>query len=211
MFCAASLTGAVQSTARSEGIAVVLNSGGSNALVRQVEQGAKADVLLLADDREARKTLEPRGYKVMALASNQLVVIAPAPAKIEKESFAEALQGTRELAVADPATAPLGGYTQEALQGLSLSAKLIPLKDAEAVLSAVALSHAGLGIVYRSDAMAEPGVRVIADVPTNRHRPVLYVAVLPSTPSPDSQRLVDSLLSGKGKDVLRQRGFLPPP
>lgn len=211
VFCAASLTGAVQGTARSEGIAVVLNSGGSNALVRQVEQGATADLLLLADDREARKTLEPKGYKVMALASNQLVVIAPAASKVEQGSFEAVLAGAQEIAVADPATAPLGGYTQEALKGLSLSAKLIPLKDAEAVLSAVALSHAGLGIVYRSDALAESEVRVIADVPANRHRPVLYVAVLPPNAPTDSQRLVDSLLSGKGKAVLSQRGFLPAP
>ena len=211
VFCAASLAGAVENTAKDEGIALSLNAGGSNALVRQVEQGATADLLLLADDREARKTLEPRGYRVLPLASNRLVVIAPVASALASGSFEPILRDAEELAVADASTAPLGSYTAEALQSLKLSAKVIPLKDSESVLSSVVLSHAGLGIVYRSDAQAEPEVKVVADVPADRHRPVLYVAVLPPSAPAESRRLVDSLLSGKGKAELSQRGFLAPP
>lgn len=209
VFCAASLSAAVNETARREGISLALNSAGSNLLVRQVEQGAVADLLLLADDHEARRALEPRGYQIVPLASNRLVVIAPFGSKPTGAPFEQTLSGARELAVADAATAPLGAYTEEALRGLPLPTRLIPLKDAEAVLSSVALSHAGLGIVYRSDALTEPDVRVLAEIPADRHRDILYVAALPPDAHADGQRLTESLLGGAGRSILKERGFLP--
>lgn len=208
VFCAASLSDAVQATAKLEGLSLSLNGGGSNTLVRQAQQGAPADLLLLADDREARRSLEPRGYQIVPLASNRLVVITPASSNLETGPLQASLRRAKELAVADPATAPLGSYTEEALRGLSMSAQVIPLKDAEAVLSAVALSHAGVGIVYRSDALLEPEVRVVCEVPSERHRPILYVAVVPPRAPARSRQLVESLLSGPGREELERRGFL---
>jgi ABC-type molybdate transport system substrate-binding protein len=102
-------------------------------------------------------------------------------------------------------------YTAESLTGLTLKAKLVPLQDATAVLSMVALGHADFGIVYRSDAKDDPQVQQVCAVPRERHRPVVYVAVLPPNPPAESQRLVDSLLQGKGREILTRHGLLPPP
>lgn len=212
VFCAASLSKAVQETAQSEGLPAVLHSGGSSALVRQASLGATADLLLLADDSQAKAALVPKGYTLRSLASNGLVVIAPKSASIPAGlAFEQALAGASQLAVADPQTAPLGSYTSESLKGLALKAKLVPLQDATAVLSMVALGHSDFGIVYRSDAKDEPQVQQVCAVPIERHRPVVYVAVLPPNPPAESQRLVDSLLQGKGREILARHGLLPPP
>jgi molybdate transport system substrate-binding protein len=201
----------VQQTAEAEGLAVAINSGGSNTLVRQAELGAKTDLLLLADDKLAREALLPRGYSVQPIAGNQLVVIAASHAGGRVDDFRQALAGSSPLAVADPLTAPLGSYTLEALQGLSLTRTLLPLQDAQAVLSAVSLGHAPSGIVYRSDAASDPRVTLVATLPSNRHRPIVYVAALPPQASPSARRLVDSLRAGQGRDLLSQHGFLPAP
>ncbi len=210
VFSAASLTSTVEQTAKLEGMIVQLNSGGSNALVRQVQMGAHADLLLLADAELAQSELQPKGYRLLPLASNELVLVAPTSSSTAPGEFHALLAAAKELAVADPKTAPLGGYTEEALQGLSLKARLLPLQDAQAVLSSVALGHAALGVVYRSDARNEKGVKIVAAIPPDRHRPVLYVAALPKENRPEASRLVDSLVKGKGRELLDQRGFLPP-
>jgi molybdate transport system substrate-binding protein len=208
--CAASLSAAVQQTAVIEGLTLRLNAGGSNTLVRQAELGAPTDLLLLADEGEARQKLLPRGYTLRLLASNRLVLVAPrAFPQSPRFGFEEAVAQAGELAVADPATAPLGSYTEQALEGLA-AVKKVPLRDARAVLSAVALGHARAGIVYASDALGEPAVRVISEVPVQRHQPVRYVAVLPPRPDPSARKLVDSLLRGQGRQVLVSHGFLPP-
>ncbi len=211
VFCAASLSATVEETAREESLKLALNSGGSNTLVRQVLAGAESDLLLLADDRLAKEELVPKGYRLVDLASNELVVIAPKSAAAAKVERVETLlPNITELAVAEAKTAPLGLYTEQALQGWPVRAKRIPLQDAGAVVSSVALGHAPYGIVYRSDALAEPKTEILAAIPRGRHSPVRYVAALKPDAPPEAVRLVDSLLQGKGRKRLEQAGFLPP-
>ena len=211
VFCAASLSATVEEVARLEALPLSLNSGGSNALVRQVGLGAEADLLLLADDTLAKQQLEPQGYRVVALASNELVVVVPEASPLQKdENVEKLLHQVERYAVAEAKTAPLGGYTEEALTGWTTPAKPVPLQDAGAVLSAVALGHVPLGIVYRSDAQAETKVRIVATIPQERHRPVRYVAALPPGASAQAQQLVESLVSGRGRTEMQKAGFLPP-
>jgi molybdate transport system substrate-binding protein len=211
VFCAASLASAVTRTARAEGIPIRLNSGGSNVLVRQASMGAPVDLLLLAGDKMARESLVPNGYRLEPLASNQLVVIV-AKDRTERPGrpLDELLAQGGTMAVADPDTAPLGSYTEEALSGLRLGCLLVPLQDAEAVLSAVALGHADRGVVYRSDALRSAQVKAICSLPPQRHRPILYVAALPPRARAQSGRLVASLLHGKGRLILEEQGFTVP-
>ncbi len=218
--CAASLSVAVQEACRVENIEVDLQSGGSNTLARQVSLGAQVDLLLLADDKLARKLLVPKGFELQELVTNRLVLIAPAESQLTLAASppAEPLDwrkilrqnGKRALAVADPATAPLGNYTREALRSVGGTPETIPLQDASAVLSAVALGHASLGIVYRTDAIAEPRrVKILANIPSEIHGKIGYIAVLPGDPSAAALTLLDSLQTGKGRDILTSRGFLP--
>lgn len=179
-------------------------------MVRQAVAGAEVDLLLLADDKLAKEELLPQGYHLTPLASNELVVIAPQGSEGETGEASDILERVDTLAVADAKTAPLGGYTEEALASWKVTAKKVPLQDAGAVVSAVALSHAPLGIVYRSDALAEPKVQIVASIPRERHNPVRYVAVFRDDAPAEVKRLVDSLLSGRGRELMDKAGFLPP-
>lgn len=213
VFCAASLSATVDSLAKAEEIPIRLVSGGSNTLVRQVTAGAHADLLLLADDRLAKEELLPLSYQLVPVASNELVLIASAQEHGEgtARSAQQTLEESETLAVADPQTAPLGAYTEELLKNYDLTGKTIPLKDARAVVTAVALGHAPAGVVYRSDAMAEPKVRTVASLPPEQHSPIRYVAALKADAPKSAQDLVDSLRQGRGRQEMEKTGFLPPP
>lgn len=217
IFCAASLSGSAEQLAGRLGIPVVINSAGSNTLIRQVVLGAEADLLLLADDLLAKAELVPRGYKLYPIASNALVVIASASSKVaeatpeDNASLERLLNGAKQLAIADAKTAPLGAYTSQALEGLELSRPTVPLQDARAVLSSVALGHAELGIVYRSDALSEGTVRTVASFGTERHRPILYIAALGPQADARSRAFIDALQTEPGRELLERAGFLPPP
>lgn len=213
VFCAASLSATVDSLAKSEKVPIRLVSGGSHTLVRQVAAGAHADLLLLADDRLAKEKSLPRSYQLVPIASNELVLIASAQEHGEgtARSAEQTLEESDTLAVADPQTAPLGAYTEELLKNYDLTGKTIPLKDARAVLTAVALGHAPVGIVYRSDAMAEPKVRTVMSFPPEQHSPIRYVAALKPDAPKSAQILVDSLRQGRGRQEMEKAGFLPPP
>lgn len=192
----------------------MVNRGGSNTLVRQVLLGAQADLLLLADDTLAREELQPKGYELETLASNELVIVAPSGKALPTLATAEPealLAAASQLAVADPKTAPLGGYTEQALKQYQFKAKRVPLQDAQAVLTSVALGHVDLGVVYRSDTLAEKNVQVLAAIPARLHRQIRYIAAIAPDASPQSLAFVESLKSGVGKELLRAHGFLPPP
>ena len=63
-----------------------------------------------------------------------------------------------------------------------------------AALNFVARGEAPLGIVYRSDAVSEPAVRVVATFPAGTHAPIVYpAAVVAGHDSPAARALLDAL------------------
>ena len=75
---------------------------------------------------------------------------------------------------------PAGQYGREALEALelwdSVSLQVVETDNVRAALRLVALGEAALGIVYRTDAMAEEGVSIVATFPPETHRSILYPA-----------------------------------
>lgn len=189
-----------------------MHSGGSKDLVRQTLAGAQCDLLILAEKKMAQDELAPQGYTIEGFASNSLVVIAPASATVYKPlPFPQILsvhQNVR-LAVADPETAPLGAYTASALSSLKPQPSFIPLNNASAVLSTVALGHAELGIVYATDARQQESVQVVSTIPIELYPTVTYAIALPANPTAGAKKLMDSLQHGLGQKILSKNGFLP--
>lgn len=212
IFCAASLTQVLNETIQSEEIQADVHSGGSNSLVRQVNSGASSDLLLLADEDLANRELAPKGYTVSKLCSNQLVIIAPARSPQQgPTSFPLVLTSSPplRLALADPQTAPLGAYTKAALAHVNIATTPILLEDATAVVSTIALGHADLGIVYKTDAGSQTQVKILSSIPRSEYPNIHYVAALPPHASPQAQQLVHSLQQGRGQEFLKRHGFLP--
>ncbi len=195
----------------------------SSALARQIENGAPGDVFISADEPWMkhvvdRKAVRPETQR--ALATNLLVIIAPADSKVALTPapnfpIAAAL-GEGRLSLADPDSVPAGRYAKAALVHFGVwdqvSGKTARAENARDALAFVARGVAPLGIVYGTDAKVEPKVRVVASFPAGSHPPVVYpMAVTANARSPRAQAFLDFLMSPPSQAALQQAGFGPPP
>ncbi len=201
--------------------AAVVSYGSSSALARQIENGAPADVFISADadwmDYVEQRGLLKSGSRINLLR-NELVLIAPADSRVSlaigpRFPLGEALGGGR-LAMADPDHVPAGKYGKAALQALgvwaSVSGKVASAEDVRAALNFVARGEAPLGIVYRTDAAAEPRVRIVGKFPAHTHAPIVYPAALVRQgKGGDGAGFLAFLKSSAAAAIFRKHGFLP--
>ncbi|WP_333605652.1 molybdate ABC transporter substrate-binding protein [Novosphingobium sp.] len=196
-----------------------ISFAGSSALARQIEAGAQADMFVSADepwmDELAGRKLLKTGTRVSFLR-NTLVLIAPRVSAVKlavrpNMPLAQAL-GTGRLAIADPAGVPAGLYAKQALTKLgvwvSVQGKLAPAENVRAALALVSRGAAPLGIVYGTDAKADPDVKVIGLFPAASHDPISYpVALLASSRNPEAEGFRRFLISTEGKALFHRFGF----
>jgi molybdate transport system substrate-binding protein len=202
------------------GVTVALNPGGSNALARQIVEGAKAAVFLSADNRQM-DAVEQAGRIVAGtrtrLLTNELAVILPA-ADSSDVTVARLLEGrVTRLAMGEPSAVPAGVYGRTWLQHQGawtrLESKIVPFPTVTAVVSAVANGRVDAGIVYRTDAMTSKDVRVIAQVSSKEH-PYLDIsypaAVIVGPREADARKFLEFLKGPAARAVFDRRGFGPP-
>lgn len=214
-----SLTEAGNLWSRRAGAPVRFSFGASSAIARQISQGAPADLFLSAD-REWMDWLAGRRLIVGAsrrdLLSNTLVLIAPASSKVRLVvgrgmSLARAL-GSGRLAVADTRVAPAGRYAKAALTSLevwsSVKDRLLPAESVRNALAYVARGEAPLGIVYATDARADPRVRVVGIFPAGSHPPIVYPAArVAASRHREAASLLGYLQGPSASAVFRRHGF----
>ena len=226
VFAAASLKNALDDVisgwTREGGDPIRLVLASSSALARQIDRGAPADLFISAhrkwiDWLEKRGKLTP-GLRVPVLG-NRLVMIAPRaqarPLDISLKPILARL-GDRRLATGDPQHVPAGLYAKAALTSLGLWAplkkRLAPTANVRAALALVARREVPLGIVYRSDAAAEPRVSTVATFPSDSYPAIEYQAVIPKGRS--APRVMRFLVFSKGSAAtaaFRRQGFCAPP
>lgn len=223
VFAAASLKEALDEAAaayrKQTGVPVRVSYAASSALARQIEQGAPADVFFSAD-LEWMDYLQQRNRLDVAtrrsLLGNRLVLIAPRASKaqvdLKRPATLLAALGDGRLAVGQTRTVPAGKYAKASLESLSLWNGVRPrLAESESVRAALMLVARGetpLGIVYASDAKAEPGVRVVATFPEDSHPPIVYpVAALRGARAAQAARFVQWLGSPAADALFTKRGF----
>ena len=77
---------------------------------------------------------------------------------------------------------PAGRYAKEALTNLglwdSVATRLAETDNVRAALLLTARGETPLGIVYASDAIAEPRVKILAEFPAASHKPIVYPLAL---------------------------------
>lgn len=223
IFAAASLQTALTRIAaayRGSGGPLRLSFGASSAMARQIAQGAPADLFISADeewmDWLAQRRLIATGTRRNIL-SNRLVLIAPKSSTVSLKiapgmPLAAALGGGR-LAIADPVSVPAGKYGKAALTKLgvwdSVAGRLAPAENVRAALAYVARGETPLGIVYATDAHAEPKVRVVGTFPQATHPRILYPAAL-TRASPAGRAVLDYLSGPRAMAVFAAEGFLKP-
>jgi molybdate transport system substrate-binding protein len=71
----------------------------------------------------------------------------------------------------------------------------------------VARGEAQLGIVYETDARAEPKVKVIGTFPADSHPPIVYPAALTASLRPEARKYLEFLQSPAARVIFEKRGF----
>lgn len=216
-----SLTAAADAWAARHHPRPVLSFAASSALARQVEAGARADLFVSADSDWA-DYLQQRGLIAAgsraSLVVNALVLVAPAGSRLRLYPapgfpLAAALGSGGKLAMADPDAVPAGRYGKQALERFGVwdqvAGQVARAENVRAALALVARGAAPLGVVYATDARAEPAVRVVGVFPAGSHPPIVYpLARLAASTNPDAEAFRRFLLGREAKAIFRRFGFV---
>ena len=185
LFAAASLRGVLEAVFADPATAPTISYGGSATLARQVAQGAPADAVLLANP-DWVDWLGNQGATLPGSArdiiGNSLVVIGPPDAPMlsttEAKTLASQMQPQDRLALGQHQSVPAGIYAAAWLKASgqwdTLSQRLAETENVRLALALVSRRETPLGIVYRSDAVAEPRVAKVYDIPPEAHPPIRY-------------------------------------
>lgn len=231
VFCAASLTGAFGEMGQiyedENGVDVMLNFDGTQAIRTQVEQGAIADVFISANKKHM-DALMAEGFMdndtVSIFTENRMVVIVPADNPADIQSLSD-LAEPGVMIITGVKDAPFGSYTLQVLDKLANDSTYGP-KYREAVMSNVisqetsvshlvskiALGEADAGFAYQSDISPELSEQVSkVEIPDQYSVVAEYpLGRLKESENPDqAARFIEFVRSTEGRAVLEKYGFQP--
>jgi molybdate transport system substrate-binding protein len=223
VFAAASMKNALDDVddvfTKKTGIKVVASYAASSALMKQIEQGAPADVFLSADvdwmDYGEKRNLIKNDTR-FDLLGNRLVLIAPKDSKIGDVKIAPGfdlagLAGNGRIATGDVRAVPAGLYAKAALEKLgvwaSVESKMAMAENVRAALVLVARGEAPLGIVYETDAKIDPGVKIVGVFPEDSHPPIVYPVALTKDAKPDAAQYLAFLRTADAAAIFQRYGF----
>jgi molybdate transport system substrate-binding protein len=225
VFAASSLTdafGKIGSEIEESGEGKVThNFGGSQALVTQLSQGARADVLASADARNMEAAVSAGVVETgtqRVLLTNRLVVAVEPGGRAVATLEDLAKPGIKLVLAAE--SVPAGNYSLQALDKLSenpqygadfkarVLANVVSREDnVRQVVAKVELGEADAGIVYVTDARGGKVGTVAIPYEYNviaRH----MIAPVKGGPNPEGgRRFMEYMLSDEGQQVLEDFGF----
>ncbi|MCD7111281.1 molybdate ABC transporter substrate-binding protein [Rhizobium sp. DKSPLA3] len=223
VFAAASLKNALDAVndawQQQSGHAVTASYAASSALAKQIEAGAPADIFISADlawmDYVAGKTLIREDSR-STLLGNRLVLVAPAadarPVEIGEGFDLKTRLAGGKLAMGAVDSVPAGKYGKAALEKLgvwsSVEKDVAGAENVRAALLLVSKSEAPLGIVYETDAAADPSVKIVGTFPESSHPPIVYpIAILSESTHPEAAAYLDFVRSPAAKPLFEAQGF----
>ena len=223
VFAAASLKTALDAVnaqwTKETGKKAVISYASSAALAKQIEQGAPAQMFISADldwmDYLAAKSLIKPDTR-SNLLGNRIVLIAPKdkaqPVEIKPGFDLASVLGDGRLSMANVDAVPAGKYGKAALEKLGLwagvSGKIAQAENVRAALLLVSRGEAPAGIVYQTDAAADPNVKIIGTFPEDTHPPIIYpMALTASATHPDAAAFLAYIGSEKAKPLFQAQGF----
>jgi len=225
VFAAASLKNGLDGAAalyeENTGDSIALSYAASSSLARQIEQGAPADIFFSADiewmnylDQNALIETSSR----VSLLGNEIVLVAP------KDSSAKLMIGPGmdiprllgsdgRLAMGEFNSVPAGLYAKAALEFYdvwdTLTDRVVQTENVRVALAFVAAGEAPLGIVYATDAAAEPAVRIVDTFPADSHEPIHYpVALTAGTDNTAATAFLEYLKSPDARPAFVKQGFI---
>lgn len=221
---AASLTNAFKEVSQSyeakyAGSKVLLNVGASGALLQQMAKGAPVDVFASADqetmDQAEKQGLVSNGER-KDFVRNTLVLVVPTDSKLALKRLEDLDQAAvQKIAIGNPASVPVGRYSQTALEAAKLwtavQPKSIHTQNVRQSLDYVARGEVDAGFVYATDAaLMKDKVKVAFNVPLQTAISYPIARVAGSSHADEAKRFVAYVLSAEGQAILGKYGFLKP-
>lgn len=203
------------------GSPVRFNLAGSNALARQIVNGAPVDLFISADDAqmelvEAAGAIDPQSNVIVA--ANQLAIVtAPGRARDLAGGLPRAANGIRRLAIGDPSAVPAGVYAKAYLERKGLweayQPRLVPTPNVRAALGAVENGSADAAIVYVTDARRSKHVSVAFAIPLAETPFIGYRAAIVSASRrrQQAEAFLAFLGRAEARQIFERHGFLPVP
>jgi molybdate transport system substrate-binding protein len=197
----------------------VASYAATSALMRQIEQGAPADIFASADLQWMEYGLKNKLINPATrvnLLGNRLVLIAPKDSKLGTVTITPGtdlakLAGDGRIAVGEVKSVPAGRYALAALQKLglwsSVEKRMAMVENVRVALTLVARGEAPLGIVYETDAKVDPGVKVIGNFPAGSHPEIVYPVGATAKANANAPRYINFLQSQTAKTVFEKYGF----
>lgn len=221
VFCAASLTNVMSEIGEAfelqHGIVVQLNFASSGTLARQIEHGAAPSIYFSANEKWVDYLIIEEIVSADTKAKvvgNALVLIVPKTNAKDTMIFGTEFpdQFTGRLAIGNPKHVPAGEYAWQSLQNLGLQDKLsdriLPTKDVRSALMMVEMAEVEMGIVYKTDALKSEKVKIVAEVPSDMHKPIAYFAsILNENNNKQSQLFYKFLTSNRAREIWIKNGF----
>ncbi len=223
VFAAASMKNALDAVAAdfqaATGNTVTISYAGSNALAKQIIEGAPADIFISAAtnwmDEVEKAGLVADGTR-RDFFGNTLVLVAhgkEAPAvEIGQDFDLKGLLGDGKLAMALVDSVPAGQYGKAALESLGVWSAVEPsvaqTDNVRAALALVSTGEAPYGIVYATDAVADDNVTVVGTFPEDSHPAIVYPGALLKTAADEADRaFIEALSSDAGDAKFAAEGF----
>ncbi|MGL1902453.1 MAG: molybdate ABC transporter substrate-binding protein [Fibrobacterales bacterium] len=203
--------------AENHDIEILVNTGSSGTLARQLVSGAPGDIYISANTEWA-DYLDSIGlannHSLAPIAHNSLVLIGQNGAQavvIDSASafFTPILAG--RIAIGDPAHVPAGKYASEALTYYGwfegLAQNIVPTKDVRSALMAVETGEVPYAIVYGSDVQRSKKVHLLGVFPEQSHSPIRYTAIQ-ITGTPEASVFFKFLSTKNVQEVFNKYGFV---
>jgi molybdate transport system substrate-binding protein len=169
----------------------------SSSLARRIQAGAPVDVFLSAD----KAWMDAVSPKVQFdWVRNRLVCVTLPDAKTDCAKATTLVLGGEQV--------PVGKYARAALKksGALAGKRIIEGSNVRDVLRKVAQGAGEAGVVYQTDAIIEPNVKVASVFPENSHPPIVAPAGLLT----DAGRgFYEALHTAWAGELAKKRGFSP--
>ncbi|MEM7471975.1 MAG: molybdate ABC transporter substrate-binding protein [Pseudomonadota bacterium] len=205
VFAAASLKGVLDEVSQAV-TPLRVSYGGSGALARQIIAGAPADLFLSANPvwMDAVENALPIPARRDLLGNDLVLVGASGAPSVALDGW----QPGGGLAMGFTRSVPAGQYGKAAFEALGIWDAVRPhVVEVESVSAALALVARGavpFGVVYATDALAEPRVDVLARFSPSWHSEIRYPLALLHEPS---RPVFDALTGSAAKSIFRDAGF----
>ncbi|HQZ90431.1 MAG TPA: molybdate ABC transporter substrate-binding protein [Thermomicrobiales bacterium] len=228
VFAAASLTDAFTEignrlTAENPGLRISFNFAGSQALVTQLQQGARADVFASADLKQmtAAQGANLIDGNPIVFTHNRLTIIVPASNPGGINAPVDLARPGLKLVIANK-DVPAGRYTRQSLDLMSadpafgadfrarVEANVVSEENnVKQVVTKVQLGEADAGIVYASDVTAAvQGDVATIGIPDSMNVIAEYpIARVAGGNAALGQAFIDAVLSAAGQQTLQAHGF----